>query len=400
MPTPSSSPPAPGRTSPTFPSRTDSRRAWDVLRGSRPDGRRVVVADWGGDASGLDAAELLAASGYEVALAVGSAAFGETLHAVPAQPLCRAPLPGRDRDLAPPRARCVGRRPRPLHATSSPPSSKQSWRPTRSCSRSVACPFASWRFRERSRLATGCRRARSRRRFSRGRSQDERSGRARDAGLRARRSARPTPSPGPKRGRSRRRGSPRRSRPRGRRRASRPGRRCSSHPSTRRRARARAVADRDPDLAHVRRRLGERDLDRPLTLRAREEREVRRDGDQVGAGEREPARELRKVEVVADRHADPAERRLDDRRRLAPRLEAELLAVPEVRLPVDGQQPGRPERRRRSCRRRRPRRAPRSRPRPPPRHAPPLPPSPKAPGRPPAGPALAPPPPTRRRSPT
>jgi pyruvate/2-oxoglutarate dehydrogenase complex dihydrolipoamide dehydrogenase (E3) component len=41
----------------------------------------VAVADWGGDASGLDAAEVLAASGYEVALAVGSAAFGETLHA-------------------------------------------------------------------------------------------------------------------------------------------------------------------------------------------------------------------------------------------------------------------------------------------------------------------------------
>ncbi len=55
--------------------------AWDVLRGSRPDGKRVVVADWGGDASGLDASEILAASGYEVALAVGSAAFGETLHA-------------------------------------------------------------------------------------------------------------------------------------------------------------------------------------------------------------------------------------------------------------------------------------------------------------------------------
>jgi 2,4-dienoyl-CoA reductase-like NADH-dependent reductase (Old Yellow Enzyme family)/thioredoxin reductase len=54
--------------------------AWDVLRGSRPEGRRVVVADWGGDASGLDAAELLAANGYRVALAIGSAAFGETLH--------------------------------------------------------------------------------------------------------------------------------------------------------------------------------------------------------------------------------------------------------------------------------------------------------------------------------
>jgi len=54
--------------------------AWDVLRGSRPEGGRVVVADWGGDASGLDAAEVLAANGYRVALTVGSAAFGETLH--------------------------------------------------------------------------------------------------------------------------------------------------------------------------------------------------------------------------------------------------------------------------------------------------------------------------------
>jgi 2,4-dienoyl-CoA reductase-like NADH-dependent reductase (Old Yellow Enzyme family)/thioredoxin reductase len=54
--------------------------AWSILRGGRPDGSRVVVADWGGDASGLDAAEVLAANGYEVALTVGSAAFGETMH--------------------------------------------------------------------------------------------------------------------------------------------------------------------------------------------------------------------------------------------------------------------------------------------------------------------------------
>jgi pyruvate/2-oxoglutarate dehydrogenase complex dihydrolipoamide dehydrogenase (E3) component len=40
----------------------------------------VVVADWGGDPSGLDSAELLANEGYEVVLALGSAAFGETLH--------------------------------------------------------------------------------------------------------------------------------------------------------------------------------------------------------------------------------------------------------------------------------------------------------------------------------
>ena len=55
-------------------------QAWDVLAGSRPEGKAVVVADWGGDASGLDAAELLAVEGYEVVLATGSAAFGETLH--------------------------------------------------------------------------------------------------------------------------------------------------------------------------------------------------------------------------------------------------------------------------------------------------------------------------------
>ena len=54
--------------------------AWSVLRGGRPEGKRVVVADWGGDASGLDAAEVLAANGFDVALTVGSAAFGETLH--------------------------------------------------------------------------------------------------------------------------------------------------------------------------------------------------------------------------------------------------------------------------------------------------------------------------------
>ncbi|MEO8289695.1 MAG: FAD-dependent oxidoreductase, partial [Gaiellaceae bacterium] len=55
-------------------------QAWDVLRGRGPRGRRVVVADWGGDASGLDAAEVLDRAGNTVTLALGSAAFGETLH--------------------------------------------------------------------------------------------------------------------------------------------------------------------------------------------------------------------------------------------------------------------------------------------------------------------------------
>ena len=42
--------------------------------------RRVVVADWGGDPSGLDAAEVLRAAGRDVTLAVASVAVGETLH--------------------------------------------------------------------------------------------------------------------------------------------------------------------------------------------------------------------------------------------------------------------------------------------------------------------------------
>jgi 2,4-dienoyl-CoA reductase-like NADH-dependent reductase (Old Yellow Enzyme family)/thioredoxin reductase len=54
--------------------------AWDVLAGLRPRGRRVVVADWGGDASGLAAADLLNADGNEVTLALGSASVGEAIH--------------------------------------------------------------------------------------------------------------------------------------------------------------------------------------------------------------------------------------------------------------------------------------------------------------------------------
>ena len=55
-------------------------QAWDVLAGAEPSAARVVVADWGGDASGLASAELLAVAGAEVTLAVGSAAFGESIH--------------------------------------------------------------------------------------------------------------------------------------------------------------------------------------------------------------------------------------------------------------------------------------------------------------------------------
>ena len=55
-------------------------QSWDVLAGPLPTGRRAVVADWGGDASGLASAELLASAGNDVVLAVGSATLGETLH--------------------------------------------------------------------------------------------------------------------------------------------------------------------------------------------------------------------------------------------------------------------------------------------------------------------------------
>jgi pyruvate/2-oxoglutarate dehydrogenase complex dihydrolipoamide dehydrogenase (E3) component len=55
-------------------------QSWDVLAGTRPRAARVVVADWGGDASGLAAAEVLARGGNDVTLALGSAALGESLH--------------------------------------------------------------------------------------------------------------------------------------------------------------------------------------------------------------------------------------------------------------------------------------------------------------------------------
>jgi 2,4-dienoyl-CoA reductase-like NADH-dependent reductase (Old Yellow Enzyme family) len=54
--------------------------AWDVLGGTVPSGPRVVVADWGGDPGGLDAAELLAANGHDVTLAVASVAVAEGVH--------------------------------------------------------------------------------------------------------------------------------------------------------------------------------------------------------------------------------------------------------------------------------------------------------------------------------
>jgi 2,4-dienoyl-CoA reductase-like NADH-dependent reductase (Old Yellow Enzyme family)/thioredoxin reductase len=56
------------------------RDAWDVLAGVAPSVERAVVADWGGDPSGLDAAEVLARAGTRVSLAVASVAVGELVH--------------------------------------------------------------------------------------------------------------------------------------------------------------------------------------------------------------------------------------------------------------------------------------------------------------------------------
>jgi pyruvate/2-oxoglutarate dehydrogenase complex dihydrolipoamide dehydrogenase (E3) component len=53
--------------------------AWDVLGGARPAGR-VLVADWGGEPTGLDCAELLAAEGHEVTLVTAAPMPGFSVH--------------------------------------------------------------------------------------------------------------------------------------------------------------------------------------------------------------------------------------------------------------------------------------------------------------------------------
>ncbi|HET7171166.1 MAG TPA: FAD-dependent oxidoreductase [Gaiellales bacterium] len=53
--------------------------AWDALAGAEV-GERVVVSDWGGDWTGLDAAEALAARGARVRLVTSAVAFGEAVH--------------------------------------------------------------------------------------------------------------------------------------------------------------------------------------------------------------------------------------------------------------------------------------------------------------------------------
>jgi 2,4-dienoyl-CoA reductase-like NADH-dependent reductase (Old Yellow Enzyme family) len=53
--------------------------AWDVLAGTAT-GKRVVIADWGGDWTGLAVAEQLAGRGCRVRLVTSAIAFGEMIH--------------------------------------------------------------------------------------------------------------------------------------------------------------------------------------------------------------------------------------------------------------------------------------------------------------------------------
>lgn len=55
-------------------------QAWDVLAGEVPSAPDVVVADWGGDPSGLACADVLSAAGKRVTLVVASIAVGEGIH--------------------------------------------------------------------------------------------------------------------------------------------------------------------------------------------------------------------------------------------------------------------------------------------------------------------------------
>lgn len=54
--------------------------AWSAIRSPESVAGPVLVADWGGGWDGLDAAEVLAASGHEVTFVCGGVTVGETLH--------------------------------------------------------------------------------------------------------------------------------------------------------------------------------------------------------------------------------------------------------------------------------------------------------------------------------
>src|SRR5262249_17485024 len=58
----------------------DVPQAGSLLGGGPPSGCRAVVADWGGDPAGLDAAEVLVRAGNEVTLVVAAVGVGESVH--------------------------------------------------------------------------------------------------------------------------------------------------------------------------------------------------------------------------------------------------------------------------------------------------------------------------------
>src|SRR5262249_19978293 len=82
---------------------------------------------------------------------------------------------------------------------------------------------------------------------------------------------------------------------------------------------------------------GARDRDQ-LGLDLRRHREVGRMGDDVGALERQRPRDLGEAEVVADLDPDPAERRLEDRERVARDDEAVDAEEGKVRLAIAADQ--------------------------------------------------------------
>ena len=110
-----------------------------MLAGELPDGDSVLVADWGGDPSGLDAAEVLAAAGKRVTLAVASVAVGELVHQyrrnLYLQRLYRAGV----HDPPPSRAR-VGERRGRLRNVFAPELDADRRGGRTSSSRSAACP--------------------------------------------------------------------------------------------------------------------------------------------------------------------------------------------------------------------------------------------------------------------
>src|SRR5205085_8968221 len=78
----------------------------------------------------------------------------------------------------------------------------------------------------------------------------------------------------------------------------------------------------------------------PLAGGSFAERPVRGHGDQLRAGQREHAWELRELELVADQDADASGGRIEHPRWLIAGLEEELLAIPQVGLAVNAEHAG------------------------------------------------------------